>query len=316
MVDQELWEKAFLAHYGSSLRSKSRRFYQDISCALLGVKPAHLVDYMPLSSRENDSPGGLANNLQLFLRELCQLHRHRGQPKSRDLLWTQQDLCLLLLEDNVLFVNCTALQSLRQATPPPVLVDVTKGLSRPKVLARAERCHVAIERSFLACMQLMRRHFLLNPGDLSIPILRYNSQTSPSNKSHDPNCESREPDCDLNCESRDPSCESCDSNCGSCDPNHESCDPNCCTLLGWLLDYPVVYWFDWEAGCCSLSMEPLKRHSLQIRNRKRVYTPAKQPLQVPYFIVGDCVCVCWGGGCVAMIMIEPGTPSTTVTTVN
>ncbi len=113
MQELEEWKRSFQKHFKGSSQSKCSRFYVDVSCALFGIKPVHLVDYLPQAQDPH--------KLQLFLQEALS--------ESRD--HHEQDLCILTLEEDVLFVNCAAALSNKTL---PVFVDVTKGLERPRVM--------------------------------------------------------------------------------------------------------------------------------------------------------------------------------------
>lgn len=217
MDGEECWNKIFLKHFSSSQVSKSSHFYSDITSTLLGIKPSHLVDYVPPDP----------DRLQKFLQEAL---------LSCDKNWTNQDLCILKIEEDVLLVNYTSLVSLRKASSKSVViwVDVTRGLDRPAVISEADRCHT-VEKSLSACFEQLERHFLLksSPKDNAIVVPLIHHCLSPGERNLCLDSTSEE---------------------------------NACSLFGWLLGYPVVYWFDTSKGY-DLDMEKLVRYSVLVRRR-------------------------------------------------
>lgn len=211
----------FKKHFSDHLMSKSNRFYHDISCAVLGIKPAHLLDYIV-------PPDPV--KLQAYLQELL------NPPGSCD---RSQDLCILLIEQDVLFINYTSLLSLgkinRDAT---IFVDITSDLKKPVLIKELQTFDI-LERSLSSCIEVMDKHFCSSSQSTgcSIPILHHNSSSS--------------------------------------SVTVQAQGENVCTLFGWLLGYPVVYWFDPVKGY-SLVMETLVRHSLLLWRRKGVNTPASK----------------------------------------
>ncbi len=207
----EQWDSLFLKHFSRSHLSKSSHFYQDISCVLLGLKPAHLVDYLPSKPQK----------LKLFLEEVKQ---------SCNALWDNSKLCILLLGEDVLFVNRNSLHPSRNR---PVFINVSKSLDKPEILSTEKALRIA-EKPFLSCCEVLDRT-LLDSRDNHVPIVEYYSPHG-----HHPTSSN------------------------GVGPTAEADEENLCCLFGWLLGYPAVYWFDAKEGY-SLDMEELIRHSVLVR---------------------------------------------------
>ena len=218
---EEQWKKTSQKYFGGFLGAKRDRFHFDILCVLLGIKSAHLVDYFPPAAAAQP------HKLQLFLQEILHLSR------SCDCTWTHQNLCILLLDEDILFVNFTSLVAYRNALPSPVFVNVTCGKGTPVIIEKQEEQMNCIGRLISSAFDVMERHFSAHSAsDDSIPIIRH-------------------------CCHRD----------RSADGSGEVAD-NLCSLFGQLLGYPVVYWFNTSKGY-HLDMERLVRHSVMAR-RDRV----------------------------------------------
>ena len=93
MSSEEL-EEIFKRVYRRPLKLKRSRLYLDILSSLLGIKPVFLVDYIPTD------PTKLQSLLQDFLPRLL---------GSRDPAPANQELCVLVLGEDVLLVNYTSL---------------------------------------------------------------------------------------------------------------------------------------------------------------------------------------------------------------
>lgn len=153
---EEQWRKTSLKYFGGFLGEKRDHFHFDILCVLLGIKSAHLVDYFPPAAAAQP------HKLQLFLQEILLLCR------SYDCSWTDQNLCIILLEEDVLFVNFTSLVAYRNALPSPVFVDVTSGKEAPVLMEKQNH----MEELILSTFDVMERHFSAH-SDGSIPIIRH-----------------------------------------------------------------------------------------------------------------------------------------------
>lgn len=201
------WQKFFRKHFKRSPQSSSSHFHFDISCAVQGIKPVHLVDYLPPDP----------HRLQKFLQEV--LHDK-----------TYQGLCVLSIEEDVLFVNYASLiasrRSLPGPTPHPVFIDITRGLTRPRVMVETQ----VAEKLLSDCLKELEKNLPRNKDVTTLPVI----------------------------------CHCCQGNQVPVDGCGMPSEGNVCSLFGQLLGYPVVYWFDTSKGYC-LDMEKLVRHCVLAR---------------------------------------------------
>ena len=219
-------EEIFKRVYRRPLKSKTSHLYLDIFSSLLGIKPVFLVDYIPTD------PTKLQSLLQDFLPRLL---------GSRDPAPANQELCVLVLGEDVLLVNYTSLLEHREILPAPIFVDV---ISQPPELIGKTHTHRTtkqlltnhLERSFSGCLETIQRYFVSKrPKNDKIPIIRFTPGLEKFVISEDEGGP-----CELKCEK-----------------------VNVCSLFGLLLGYPVVYWFDPHKGY-SLHIEKLQCHSILV----------------------------------------------------
>lgn len=229
MISEVEWKRSFKKHFRRSLQSKNSHFRFAVSCALLGIKPVHLVDNLP------PDPHKLQQLLQEVLQP-CDFASKSCEQRitSHDQTSHCPQLCILAIEQDVLLLNYTALKVSRVCgfllTPRPVFIDITRGILKPKVIDEND-IH-QIEQSFLDCIEKS--------------ILSLESESSKLNGEHIPvihHC------------------------CHGDHAGGHGTEVNLCSLFGQLLGYPVVYWFDTSKGY-SLDMEKLVQHCVVARIEK------------------------------------------------
>ena len=244
-----VWRAAFRKQYSHSSFSKWHQLYVDVSCVLLELKSAFLVDYVTPS----------AEKLQLFLKDVKQAdmtdksHAETVDRSSRSCVEVATDFskclggcCIVSLGEDILLVNMKLLVSehgqsvdtdIRHAQRKaldtrPIYVDVTKGLPTPRLLQDKER--MDIESRFCQWLTKMYSSFLSRDSS-DITIIP---------------CEDHEV---VEFET-------------DCSRMNTVIEQNGCTLFGQLLGYPVVYWFDRERGY-SLDAVELVCYTVTVRNR-------------------------------------------------
>lgn len=288
MSEAAEWKKSFRRHFRSSFLSKSSHFHFDISCAVQGIKPVHLVDSLPpdpyklqqflqeVLSRSHQQPTQSHDTISRSHQQpttsrdcvsgsheqpcksndyisgsseqLTESHDHVSgscvQPsKSLDHISRSHDktcdsqLCILALEEDVLFINYAAFISSLKTVPSrhPVFIDITRGLSRPRVMER-EDAH-KVEKLLHNCLEELKRAFFAvaenrEPNGKTIPVIHHRCHGD---------------------------------HVGGCGTT--SAEGNLCSLFGQLLGYPVVYWFDTSKGY-SLDMETLVQHCVLVRTER------------------------------------------------
>ena len=229
MEEDEDWVRIFKTFYRGFSQCRRRRFHLDVSCVALGIKSAHLVDYLhqdpmrlqaflqgqatiPLTSSSRDQTPQAQQQQQTA---------HHHQPK---------DLFILTINDDILIVNRTSLRNLSER-PPPIFVDVTRGRS-PSIMSPPDVAR--IEKTTLNCLD---KFLQLPDSDKPVPIISH------SQRYEEEGVEEEE---------------------GKVCGGTLDWDVNVCSLFGLLLGYPVVYWFDVKFGY-DLEMESLVQHMVQAR---------------------------------------------------
>lgn len=276
MSEAAEWKKSFQKHFRSCFLSKSNHFHFDISCAIQGIKPVHLVDCVPpdayklqqflqeVIDRSHDkhptlsrdpfsrsheqptctgsheqpckscdyipgSPTKSQDHVSGSHEQPCKSHDHisMSHDETRD-----SQLCILVLEEDVLFINYTAfVWSLKTLpSPHPVFVDITHGLSKPQVMERENAQKV--ENLLHNCLEELERSFSSSAENSessirTIPVVHHRCHGD---------------------------------HVGGCG----TAEVNLCSLFGQLLGYPVVYWFDTSKGY-NLDMEKLVQHCVLAR---------------------------------------------------
>ena len=284
-----VWRTAFRKHYGSSSPSKWHQLYVDVSCVLLGVKSALLVDCVSPSNEK----------LKLYLKDVAQ---HESCSSSRDCRTVDSDhgpktadsefrrciknCCILTIGEDTLLVNMESLAhkwSLPQRSAEDkvsdcehselghatctfptrdccVFVDVTKGMRAPKLLQDQDAA--SMKNLFIMWLEKVRSSYLASDKTNMITIIPCSSNIELLASSQ------RQLDQTLNSVSqRENLC------CSTCiagddlqsDVAHTVLELNVCTLFGLLLGYPIVYCFDTERGY-SLDMVDLICYTLTIRS--------------------------------------------------
>ena len=247
-----VWRTVFRQHYSSSSFSKWHQLYIDISCVLLGLKAALLVDYV--------SPD--AKKLQLFLTDVAKLSKEssvKSHPAESQFCRCVSVCCILTVKADTLLVNMkrvaqadrgsidydskllghtlSCAQSIALSTDTmscvaplrdgPVYIDVTKGLPQPKLFEDENKATVkSTFNQWLGNIQSSFQAIADHKTELCIipchPSVSSNCSTLLSTEDEDnaPNFSAACGDVEL----------------------------NVCSVFGLLLGYPVVYWFDTERG--------------------------------------------------------------------
>ncbi len=230
---EEQWNSIFCKYFTTFLsRSKYSQFYSDVTCTLVGVKPVLLIDHMiPHPTK-----------LQSFLRDVLTCTRTK---------WCGRDqrYCILSIEGDVLLINLTSLsRSWKDVTR--VYIDITKGLEGPEVLNDVALVS-SIEESFIDCLKLILQHN-------SISELASSNTTTTTTTAATPTTVTTTVTSSSSTTTTFPIVEY---------TNVGPSSLNLCSLFGYLLCYPVVYWFDIDKGYC-LEVEPLVHHVLKVWRKK------------------------------------------------
>ena len=260
-----VWRSAFGQHYSSSSFSKWHRLYVDTSCVLLGLKTALLVDYV--------SPN--AKKLQLYLKDVARsMHdissSNNGSTVKCDSAAECQfckcmsDCCILTVEEDTLIVNTRYLTQdwgsdhdhgdsklMGRTLKPtqsrsmgshaslggaPVYVDVTKGLQQPKLIEDEKKA--ILNGIFIQWLGTVQSSFRQKTDSkIELCIVPCHSKVSHSSAHLDQTLRSVQQQTveEDNTSNFNPTC-------------GDDIELNVCTLFGWLLGYPVVYWFDIQRG--------------------------------------------------------------------
>ncbi len=245
---EEQWNSIFCKYFTTSLsRSKYSQFYSDVTCTLVGVKPVLLIDHMiPHPTK-----------LQNFLRDVLICTRTK---------WCGRDqrYCILSIEGDVLLINLTSLsRSWKDVTR--VYIDITKGLEGPEVL-RDVALVSSIEESFIGCLKLIFQHNSISE------LASSNTTTTTTTTAATPTTVTVASTTTAATPTTVTTTVASSSSTTTTFPivEYTNVGPsslNLCSLFGYLLCYPVVYWFDIDKGYC-LEVEPLVHHVLKVWRTK------------------------------------------------
>lgn len=219
-------------YFSKSSWSRLREFCSAVRFTLLGVKPALLIDCLPPD----------VDKIQLFLQEV--LHLRRSDPQRNGKVF------LLTVGDDVLIINSWSLSRLVR-TASPIFVDVTKGKSKPTIMAEPMRQSL-LERITCSLTSLPEepdKNCVLM--EIVVPVVKFPLPNLSFSKLFPPL---------LTSSSQLP--RPLSSVHGHTEPNL-----NLCSVFGYLLHYPVVYWFDEEQDGNCLDMEELIRYTVTIRRK-------------------------------------------------
>ena len=185
------WKAIIHQCYGKKFAALARRLWMDVWCVVNGIKPAWLVDYLPLDESK--------------------LYRLIEESALGGILMLQQNsLAILTLNSDLLLINASSLVNCT-TSDLPTLVNITEKLEQPSVIPNCMWESIASTTSTIQSIQSM---VTAGPaGKLFTVHLTV--------------------------------------------PDHV----NLCSVFGWLLGYPVVYWFDSTAHC---TMEQLLCFSARV----------------------------------------------------
>ena len=262
-----IWRAAFRKQYSHSSSSKWYQFHVDVSCVLLGLKSAFLVDYVNPS----------VEKLKLFLKDVNQLDNRDGHESAdKKSCGTASEFskclsrcCILSLGEDTLLLNMDALacewdlhcdQDHRKSgdiiehaqstshrplcDTRPIYVDITKGLAAPKLLQDKERMDVRSE--FLQWLKKVYSAFLARDTSSDVVVV-----SCPFSMTSEivTNCLSHDQLIDFTSQKADSvPVNVYDSRTHQVESTRTAIDQNGCTLFGQLLGYPVVYWFNCKTG--------------------------------------------------------------------
>ena len=204
-------EVLFKKYFSKSSWSKRKQFCSDVKHTLLGFKPALLIDCLC-----PDAP-----RIQQFLQELIQL----GLPCDTQ---NCSVISIVVIGEDVLIVNHSAMSGLVMSGSRPIFLDVTKGNTQPIIMDGSKG------QPIISFSHQLLPETLHNSQVEIAPIVAFPMPTSASLSAH---------------------------------TNPEPV-PNLCSVFGYLLHYPVVYWFDTEKGH-ALDMEELLLHRVTISHGNR-----------------------------------------------
>ena len=260
-----IWRVAFRKQYSHSSSSKWYQFHVDVSCVLLGLKSAFLVDYVNPS----------VEKLKLFLKDMNQLDNRDGRESAdKKSCGTASEFskclsrcCILSLGEDTLLLNMDALDcewdlhgdrghiqsdDITEHAPStshqplsdtrPIYMDITKGLAAPKLLQDKERMDV--RSGFLQWLKKVysARDTSSDVVVISCPCSASTSEIATSCLSHD--------QVDFTSQKTDSVSAVYEYYSGThkVESTRAAIDQNGCTVFGQLLGYPVVYWFDRKTG--------------------------------------------------------------------
>ena len=252
-----IWKAAFRKQYSHSSSSKWYQFHVDVSCVLLGLKSALLVDYVNPS----------VEKLKLFLKDVNQLDNRDGRESveksshgtASEFSKCLKRCCVLSLGEDTLLLNMEVLacewdlhgdRGHRQSgdiieraqstshqplsDTRPIYVDITKGLAAPKLLQ--DQFTMDIRSGFL---QWLKKVYSARDtsSDVVVIFCPCSALTSEIATNHD--------QVDFTSHKADSvPVNEYDSRPHKVESTRAAIDQNGCTLFGRLLGYPLVYWFD------------------------------------------------------------------------
>ena len=173
-----------------------------------------------------------AGKIQLFVQEFIHLVGFAGDA----------NVFLLSIGEDVLIVNNSSLSHLVTTSSPPILLDVTKGNDQPMIMDDSKR-----ESIISYCLKMLpkRSPGYISPTEVAVPIYTIPCSIPQMSPTVVPS--------------------------PFLPPVHVCSEAvsilNLCTMFGYLLHYPVVYWFDSERGHC-LDMEDLVQYKVKVSYNK------------------------------------------------
>lgn len=256
----ERWKASIQSHFGRVSVRHWRQLHGDVACVLLGLKPALLVDCVP----------AIARALQRLLADVFVVTP--PTVTSSPATPGQCGLCIVEVGQDVLLVNRDALQQWRGGTDPSTsndngletqFVDVTRGKGPPSIVAKEQRQVLETElKAWQSSLETKLAAWLVEEQSRS--------------------------GCDREGPTRDQS---------GChvllvtDLNvNGACPINPCTLFGWLLGYPIVYWFEGDGGHC-LDWEELVCYTAEVHCTGGAAAASQQPR--PLDRVSEALCICY-----------------------
>ena len=180
MSNEQVWRGIVCRCYGKKFLSTSWRIWMDLWCVINGIKPAWLVDYLPL--------------------DVTKMRRLLEDSKSAGIFAIQEhSLVILMLNSDVLVVNT----GIQLATPPGMFIDVSAKLDKPVVVSECvwesvtcaiQAIHGAITAAAQSCSgQLLVQLTLADDVNLSTvfgwllgyPVVyRFDSNSAPNSWDH------------------------------------------------------------------------------------------------------------------------------------
>jgi len=172
MTEEEFRKWQALVHqcYGNKFVAVARRIWMDVRCVINGIKPAWLVDYLPLDESK------------LY---------HLLEESMLGGIFTLQEhsLAILTLNSDLFLIN-TSINLLNNASKLPTFVDISEKSGQPSII----NC---LCESIKATIQSIQAMVTAGSAEKLFTV----HLTVPSHV-------------------------------------------NLCSVFGWLLGYPIIYWFD------------------------------------------------------------------------
>ena len=173
MTEEEFrkWQKLLHQCYGKKFVAVARRMWMDVRCVINGIKPAWLVDYLPLDESK------------LY---------HLLEESMLGGIFTLQEhsLAILTLNSDLFLIN-TSINLVNNANKLPMFVDISEKSGQPPVIANC------LCESIKATIQSIQAMVTAGSAEKLFAV----HLTVPSHV-------------------------------------------NLCSVFGWLLGYPIIYWFN------------------------------------------------------------------------